>query len=201
MRGPRAAIRSLSDGGLPSRADVLTSQPKGVGHLPPTRWPTLLAVGVGCIISSCGYRPMLGALGTRPVCRVEVASSLVADVVAADEVAVGLRSYLGRMGRLQAGASEVCAVEVLRVDEEAEAIAVGEGTLRPEARGLRISVVARAWRQRTEGALREADTGDERAWITIAPTHDASQAIAQRASAVRAAARQVGERLGQRLVW
>src|ERR1700685_2659326 len=74
-------------------------------------------------ILSCGYQSVYAA-GSPGRLHVKVVRSLVADAVAADEVASGVREELARAGALEAGEGYPrVEIEVLRADETSEGIA------------------------------------------------------------------------------
>jgi len=123
------------------------------------------------------------------------------DVLAAEEVAGGVRDELAMAGRLLPGESwPRVEIEVMRSDESSEgAIAAGG---EPKARGLGEGIVARAWLSRDPDAERERDTADRRAEVTAAVdtgggAPDPRWASNHRSSALRAAARQLGRRLAR----
>ncbi|HVJ93527.1 MAG TPA: hypothetical protein VM580_27185 [Labilithrix sp.] len=161
----------------------------------------ILAVGV--VLAGCGYRPVHDVTA-RERYAVVLASSSVADAVASDEVVAGVRDALARSGALAIGESYPrCEVEVLRADEASEGVAATsnpDGVLVPEARATRVGVVARAWIVRSNGGLRERDTGDVRALEIAEAAPDARTATFRHADAIRAAGRRVGRRMGARLL-
>lgn len=161
------------------------------------------ALAIALTLSACGYRAVHGGPAAERFA-VVLASSKVADAVAADEVVAGVRDALARSGALRSGeAYPRCEVEVLRADEAAEGVAAApnaEGVLVPEARALRVGLVARAWIVRAEGAPRERDTGDMRAREIASVASDARAATFRHADALRAAGRRVGERVGARIL-
>jgi hypothetical protein len=159
------------------------------------------------IVAGCGYQAAY-ADGAGGRLHVKVVRSLVADAIAADEVAAGVRDELGRGGWLEAGERYPrVEIEVLRADEASEGITASRGV--PLARGGDVGVVARAWIERAPGADPERDTGDVRAEDTVAVDQVASAAgfvgnptadSLHHADAVRAAARRLGRMLAARLL-
>jgi hypothetical protein len=141
---------------------------------------------------------------------VKIVRVAVADAVAPDEVASGVREELARAGALEGGESYPrIEIEVLRADETSEGIAAGSagqgprainGTAGPVARGTDVAVVARAWIARGPDAQPEADTGDMRAEETIATDQTARGSSFHHADAVRAAARRLGHQLATRIM-
>ncbi len=155
------------------------------------------------VTASCGYAPVHGGSASERF-HVVLSTSKVPDAVASDDVLAGVREELARRGALASGDGYPrCEVEVLRADEASEGIARGEdgrGDARPESRGTRVALVARAWLVRAPGAGIERDTGDVRAADTVATAPDAASAMFRHSSAMRAAGRRLGRRLGARLL-
>jgi hypothetical protein len=158
--------------------------------------------------SGCGYRPLYaaspaeGGLGRMHVVLVR---TLVPDAVASDEVAAGIRDALARASLLRTGDGfPRIEVEVLRQDEESHGITAVGG--QPVSRASGLGLVARAWIVRSAGAPQEDDTGDMRAEEVVAVDETAAGVRDPRASAfhtddaVRAAARRLGRKLGERLM-
>ncbi len=165
-------------------------------HLAP--WAVLVLVA-----SACGYRPVYGG-ATEGALHVKLVRSLVADVVAGDEVASGVREELARAGALAPGeAYPRVEIEVLRADEASEGVqAVGSA---PVARATDVGIVARAWIVRAAGEDPQAETGDMRAEETLAVDEGASgpdprASTFHHADALRAAARRLGRALGARVL-
>jgi hypothetical protein len=166
------------------------------------RAASLLAV----LLAACGYHAVYGGRVPSKL-RVVLVRTLVPDVVASDEVVAGLREELARAGALESGDSfPRVEVEVLRADEASEGIAAGPTG--PVSRATDVGIAARAWIVRAEGAPPESDTGDLRAEETIAVDESAAgpdQRPDPRASsfheadALRAAARRLGRRLGDKV--
>jgi hypothetical protein len=169
-----------------------------------------------CAHISCGYHAVYG--GETPArLHVKLVRSLVADAVAGDEVASGVREELAQEGALEAGDGWPRAeVEVLRADEASEGIEVrhdaraagGAGASAPVARGIDVGIVARAWISPAPGAAPLRDTGDMRAvdLIAVADAPPGTGALDPRAAgfyqadALRAAARRLGHKLGRKLL-
>jgi hypothetical protein len=154
---------------------------------------------------SCGYRPVHSSGGDR--LHVVLAASKVPDAVASDEVLAGVRDELSRMGTLVAGDGfPRCEVEVLRADEASEGIAAVPSTpsadsrLVPQSRATRVGLVARAWVVRSPGGEHERDTGDVRAFETVAIAVDARADSFRHSDALRAAGRRVVRRLATRVM-
>jgi hypothetical protein len=151
---------------------------------------------------SCGYQPVYGP--PREPLHVKVVGSRVADPVAADEVASGVREALARAGALAPGeAYPRVEIEVLRADEASEGVqATASG---PVSRATDVAIVARAWVASGEGAEPRAATGDMRAEETLAVDEGATGPDPRasgfhHADALRAAARRLGRALGARVL-
>ncbi|CAN5924695.1 hypothetical protein BH11MYX4_BH11MYX4_31520 [soil metagenome] len=153
-------------------------------------------------LASCGYRPLHG--GTSESLHVVLSESKVPDAVASDEVLAGLREELARGGSLASGSGfPRCEVEILRADEQSEGIAAvpdAEGRIAPQSRATRVALVARAWVLRAPGGERERDTGDVRAFETVAVASDARASTFRHSDALRVAGRRVGKRLAGRIM-
>ena len=154
-------------------------------------------------LASCGYAPVhSGAAAER--LHVVLSESKVPDAVASDEVLAGAREELARSGTLAAGDGfPRCEIEILRADEASEGIAAspdGSGRLLPQSRATRVGLVARAWVLRAPGGEHERDTGDVRAFETVAVAVDARGATFRHSDALRAAGRRLGKRLATRIM-
>ncbi|MCL2724506.1 MAG: hypothetical protein FWD69_08725 [Polyangiaceae bacterium] len=158
----------------------------------------------GSLFSACGYHTVIGNEASGERFAVVLASSNVADAIASDEVLAGVRDELARRGALATGNGYPrCEVEILRADESSEGIAASpntDGRLLPMSRATRVSVVARAWVTPSPGASPLRDTGDTRAFETVAVAPNARAATFQHDDAVRAAGRRVGRILGARIL-
>ena len=136
---------------------------------------------------------------------VKLVRTLVADALASDEVASGVREELARRGALEGGEGwPRIEVEVLREDETSEGVAARAN--RPIARATDVALVARAWVVAAPESSPQSDTGDVRAEDTIAvDTNEATGAEDPRASAfhradaLNAAARRLGRELARRI--
>ncbi|MCL2779514.1 MAG: hypothetical protein FWD73_16100 [Polyangiaceae bacterium] len=155
-------------------------------------------------LSACGYRPLYGGAAAGEKYAVVLASSKIPDAIAADEVLAGVREEFARRGALAAGDGfPHCEVEVLRADEDSDAIAAvpnADGRLIPMSRATRVSIVARAWVVWNPQSPIERDTGDMRAFETVATAADVRAAVFQHDDARRAAGRRVGRILGARIL-
>jgi len=154
-------------------------------------WPAAL------LLCACGYQSVYAAHPEH--LHVKLVRVAVADAVAPDEVASGVREELARAGALEGGESYPrIEIEVLRADERSEGISAGAN--QPVARGTDVAVVARAWIARGPDAEPEADTGDMRAEETVATDATARGSTFHHADAVRAAARRLGHQLATRIM-
>jgi hypothetical protein len=166
--------------------------------------PGVVATGLFALsLASCGYRSVYGG-GAPERFAVVLSTSNVPDAIVSDEVVAGVRDELARSGALVGGESYPrCEVEVLRADEASDGIAAApnpDGVLLPDARALRVGLVARAWIVRSKDGRRERDTGDVRAMELIAVAADARTSTFRHADALRSAGRRVGRRLGLRIL-
>jgi hypothetical protein len=147
---------------------------------------------------------MHGGAGAGEHLHVALSESKIPDAVASDEVLAGLREELARGGALASGDGfPRCEVEILRADEASEGIAAGrdrDDRLAPQSRATRVGLVARAWVLRAPGGARERDTGDVRAFETVAVAPDARTSTFRQSDALRAAGRNVGKRLAARIM-
>lgn len=163
------------------------------------RAPSLLALA----LAACGYAPVHGGAAAEHL-HVHLSESKVPDAVASDEVLAGAREELARMGALAPGDGYPrVAIEVLRADEASEGVAAtpnAEGRLLPQSRATRVGLVAHAWLIRAPGGERERDTGDVRAFETVAIAADARSATFRHSDALRVSGRRVGKRLALRIM-
>ncbi len=158
---------------------------------------------------SCGYGPVYAGGGAgQGRLHVKLVRSLVADAVASDEVAQGVREELARHGVLEGGEGYPrVELEVLRADESSEGLAAGAaGAPAPAARGTAVALVARGWVVSQPGATAERDSGDLRAEDIIVvdegPTTgpDPRSSVFHYADAQRAAARRLGQKIARRVM-
>jgi hypothetical protein len=144
----------------------------------------------------------------------------VAEAVAADEVASGVREELAREGALSGGRGYPrVEIEVTRVDEASVGVAAvaPAGEVAPRARATDVGLVARAWVVQTPGGEKTRDTGDVRVLVVVgtatSPTGGASAVASPPLSpspasidafhhedGVRAAGRRAGARLARRIL-
>jgi hypothetical protein len=170
-----------------------------------------LAIAFVVASAGCGYHAVYGGQGSERL-HVVLARAAVADAVAADEVASGVREELARDGALAAGEGYPrVEIEVTRLDEASDAIAaVGPpGARVPAARATAVGVLVRAWLVRAAGGDHERDTGDVRVLLDSRATQAAEATPSATASAVdallhedavRAAGRRAGIRIARRIL-
>jgi hypothetical protein len=148
-------------------------------------------------LPGCGYHSVYAA-GPPGKLHVTLARTLVADAVAADEVAAGVREELAKAGALESGEGYPrVEIEVLRAEESSEGISAGPSG--PLARGTGVGLVARAWVAPAAGE-QVSDTGDVRAEETMRVDPTALASGFHHADALRAAARRLGHTLGARIL-
>ena len=163
---------------------------------------SLTLAAVWLVACGCGYQAVYARQAGK--LHVKIVRSLVADAVAVDEVASGVREQLARAGALESGEGYPrVEIEVLRADETSEGVRAGPAG--PLARGTDVAVVARAWIARAPGQEPEGDTGDMRAEDTVAVDEgiaapDPRASTFHHADALRAAARRLGHSLGARVL-
>jgi hypothetical protein len=155
------------------------------------------------LAAGCGYRLVHAA--PDPLGPFAVASGPihVPDAALAAAVAEGARAELSRAGDLAPGgvarAPAEIEVELLRVDETSEGVALGAPDL-PLSRAVRVTAIGRARLRRRGSAAPERDTGDVRAGEAVARASSAAPGMVARDDAGRAAARRLGEILVRRLL-
>jgi hypothetical protein len=153
---------------------------------------------------SCGYAPVYPTGGSDRL-HVKLTRSLVADAVAADEVAQGAREELARQGALEGGEGYPrLEIEVLRADETSAGVAAAAGTVAGlRARATAVALVARGRVVEQAGDDPVRDSGDVRAEAAIAvdETNGAAAPVAGSfhfADALRSVARGVGSKIARR---
>lgn len=163
-----------------------------------------LAALAAVLSASCGYAPVHA--GVHQKLHVALVESKVPDAAATDEVLVGAREELARMGALAPGDGYPrLEIEVLRADEASEGIDSApnqDGRLVPQSRATRVGIVARGWVMRAAAGAgeRERDTGDVRAFETVGAAQDARAAAFRQSDALRVAGRRAGKRLAARVL-
>lgn len=161
-----------------------------------------LSLAVALAFGGCGYR--LGHAPADPLGPFVVVAGRVyvpdaASIAAAEE---GARAELARAGELApGGATGSVELEVLRIDETSEGIALAPGkAAMPLARGVRVTVLGRARLRRAGSEAVERDTGDLRVSEVAARADGAAAGGLVRDEVGRAAARRLGEALVRRLL-
>ncbi len=155
-----------------------------------------LLLGALALALGCGYRPLRTGLAGHPQIQVlsgetQVPAGAGADV--AEELASGARAELSRYGALGAEFREGGApverlrLEIVRLDDASEGIAVSEG--RPHARGIRLRVIARGV---VTGAKDTWETADVEATEMVSASSDPLAWDAARKAAARFASRRAG---------
>lgn len=150
---------------------------------------------------SCGYRPAYEPRATR--LSVAAAPMKTPHFEALQAALSGVRDELSQAGSLQADARfPQVVVEMLRVDELPAGIAAvsGGSASVPAARGSAVGVVARAWIVESAGRPPVNETGDVRRVEYVAQGSEPMAAEFAYSSAVRSAARSVGEALARRIL-
>lgn len=143
-------------------------------------------------LSACGYHPVRSSGEPAGRLRVVAAPALAPDAEALHAALAGARAELGREGVLAGGgATPRLVLELVRVDAEAQGIVARSG--RPAARGLRVSVVVRAWVEERAGEGPQRVTGDVERGVTLPEGVSGADAASRRLSATR----QAGEAAGR----
>lgn len=148
------------------------------------------ALLLGALALGCGYRPLRNGLAGHPQIRVlsgetQVPAGAGADV--AEELASGARAELARYGALGAEGGDLLRLEIVRLDDASEGIAVDEG--RPHARGIRLRVIARGV---ITGAKDTWETADVEATEMVTASSDPLAWDAARKAAARVVSRRAG---------
>lgn len=161
----------------------------------------LLVIALTLLVSSCGYRPVLGSTPPSERLSVVAAPGRVPNAEALAGVLSALKEELRAAGALKAGTGYPrLVVEVMRVSETAGGLTSASGS-RPIARSVAIAVTARAWVKEGEGAERTAlDTGDIRRTSQIAPADQAAVDAEGYLEAAFEAGRRTGVALARRVL-
>jgi hypothetical protein len=153
---------------------------------------------------ACGYAPVYPTGGSDRL-HVKLTRSLVADAVAADEVAQGAREELARQGALEGGEGYPrLEIEVLGAGESSEGVAAAPGTTAGlAARGTSVTLVARGRVVEQPGGDPVRDSGDVRAeeTITVDQAGGSADPVASSfhfSDALRSAARRAGSKVARR---
>jgi hypothetical protein len=160
---------------------------------------------------ACGYAPVYGPRSAERF-SVVLVRSLVPEAAATEEVLAGVRERFARERALSPGDGYPrVELEVLRADEASAAVTAwpaagaSNGERVPLARGMDVTLVARAWLRRAPEAEPERDTGDltASALLSIATEQGARDPRAylfSQADALRAVGRQLGARVAMRVL-
>ena len=161
-----------------------------------------LALALALTSAGCGYRLVHAPADPLGPFVVVSGRTLVPDAAAIAAAEEGARAELSRAGELSpGGAGARVEVEVLRVDETSEGVAMTPGKAGlPLARALRVTVVGRARLLRAGSEAAERDTGDVRASEVAARAEGAGAGSMVRDEVERVAARRLGEALVRRLL-
>jgi hypothetical protein len=152
------------------------------------------------LLTSCGYHPVHAVRDPLGPFAVVAGPVHAPDADLAAAALEGARAELARAGELgDRGAPAAIEIELLRVDETSEGIALSSPGL-PLARAVRVTALGRARVRRAGSAAAERDTGDVRASDVVGRGSAAAQALVLRDEAGRAAARRLGEVLVRQLL-
>jgi hypothetical protein len=172
------------------------------------------AVALAALCAGCGYHlvhAVADPLGPFTVTAGPLRAPDAALAAAAEE---GARAELSRAGALAGrGAPAEIEIELLRVDEASEGVALTEPLARgfggrapivepnlPLARGVRVTATGRARIRPAGGSSAERETGDVQASEVAAVASGVAAAAVTRDEAARRAARRLGETLVRRLL-
>jgi hypothetical protein len=175
-----------------------------------------VALVMAVALPGCGYHvasEVRDPLGPFAVTSGHARIPYALAIGAAEE---GARSALSRAGELATcspGSSgcNLLVVELLRADETSEGVALPTlgsarepsptaGAAVPLARGLRVTLVGRAFLRRAGSDDEERGTEDLDASEVVATPPDAASAVLARDDAARRAARRLGERLARHIL-
>jgi hypothetical protein len=155
---------------------------------------------VALLLAGCGYHLVHAGSSAGGPFAVTLGAVRSPDAALAAVAEEGARAELSRAGMLGAGAGApaVLEVELVRVDETSEGIALAAGA--PLARAVRVTAVGRARVRRPGGGPAERETGDVEVSETVARAGSVGGAAVARDEAGRAAARRLGEALARRVL-
>ena len=160
-----------------------------------------LAGTLALALAGCGYRLVHAPDDPLGPFVVVAGRVHVPDAPAVASAEEGARAELGRAGQLASGGGGArVEIEVLRIDETSEGVALAPGKTAPLARGVRVTVIGRARLRRAGSDVVERDTGDVRASEVAARADGAGAGALVRDELGRAAARRLGEALVRRLL-
>jgi hypothetical protein len=150
------------------------------------------------LLAGCGYHLVHAESAAAERFAVTTGDVRAPDAALAAVVEEGARAELSRAGALAAGgAAAVVEVDLIRVDETSEGIALGGGGT-PLARAVRVTAVGRARVRR--GAAVERETGEVSVSETAARAGSVGGAAVTRDEVGRVAARRLGEALARRVL-
>lgn len=153
----------------------------------------MMALVVSISVAGCGYHSLASAPKEQRLAVVLRASHAV-DAMTAAEVLVGVRDTLAHEGLLRDG-TEMPRIEVeVTGDEFAGAGVTAVGGV-PLAQSSEARLIGRAWLVRERNESSSWETGDMRATSLYAAQGDE---VLRSQTAARAAARELGQRLGLR---
>ena len=166
------------------------------------KWLGFTALLSGITCAGCGYRSANSVPAHAPL-GVTAAPFKTPHPEALEAALSGVRAGLSQSGVLAPGdAYPRVVVELLRVDELPAGIAAtgpSEAAV-PLARGSAVGVVGRVWVLSSAGAPPANDTGDVRRVEYVAQSSEPVTSRFAYASAVRSAARKLGEALARRIL-
>lgn len=149
----------------------------------------------------CGYRFAHAPSDPLGPFTIVAGATIVPHSAAIASAEEGARAELSRAGQLARGSEGgTIEIEILRVDETGEAIALPAGATSPLGRGARVTVVGRARMRRAGSGAVERDTGDVRASEVGARADGAARGMVVSDEAARGAARRLGEILVRKLL-
>jgi hypothetical protein len=164
-----------------------------------TRWR---AVGVvlAAACAGCGYHLANAAGASGGPISIVGGPSTTPDAALAGAAEAGARAELARADALGgSGAPREIMIEILRVDEAAEAIHAGIGGV-PTASAVRVTALGRARLRRRDTGAVERETGNLHVTETAARAPSVAAGAVTRDEAGRAAARRLGEALVRALL-
>ena len=158
----------------------------------------LVALTVAACLG-CGYRPLAAHGAGAQRLAVVAGARTVPAARAEDALVAATAGRLAEAGELAGGAGYPrLEVELLRLDETAEALAPSGG--RPLGRGVRVTATGRARVLRAPDEAPAFDTGDMSAHVFVGTASSAASSLALRDEAAALAARALGRRLGERVL-
>jgi hypothetical protein len=159
-----------------------------------------VAIVLACASGACGYHFVNDQARRDGPFAVAAGEMLAPHATSLAALLDGARAELARAGALGASSDRVITIDLVRVDEVSEGVRAAPSATgaQPFARGVRVTVVARA--RLAGGATSSRDTGDMRASEIVASAPDPALGAAAFEAASRAASRRLGERLARRIL-